>query len=120
MKKLFIFLTITLLFSKYSYAMTYKEYKTLINSSDTSYVNTYMNGLLNGVQIADRWAYKTNLYKTDPIHCPPPNLNITFEIGKQLIKDEAERFKKKGNEVDEIWVPILLVSALEYTFPCKD
>ena len=100
--------------------MTYKKYKTLINSSDSSYLDTYISGLLNGIQIADRWAFNSKLYKTDPIHCPPKKLNITVEIGKELIKDEAERYKKKANDLDDIWVPILLVSSLEYNFPCNE
>jgi hypothetical protein len=113
MKKITLFL-IMLVFlsctSAYADRATLKEYKQL--KKEQSMV-IYVKGMGDGLSLAN---VALKLKGQSPLYCPPPKLPVSADGYVTILDGYLEKNQHMNKE--DILIGVLLLRALEYTFPC--
>ena len=122
MKKIFLIITLSMLWNNISSAaaLTLKDYK-LLGNSDV--MDLYIEGLLQGSKWTNALTKKNNedTKNLKRAFCPPTEMVLELANAKTILNRSIEDLSKIYTESELENVPIVqvLLLGLERTFPCK-
>jgi hypothetical protein len=106
----------------------YKEWKLAaisgaVPNTDKRELELYVGGIGEGLEWANASLQSASRAQTGrpPLYCQPPNLVVNVENYLSMVDRQIEKLAKTTTEekLDKMFVGILLLDALENTFPCS-